>query len=132
MKVLTGFMILCFTTSTWANISLKIDFKNRSTSFNEKIDTRYDEVKIFKITQSNMEIEVMATDRIPEFFLDGEQHDEQVLVEMKVYETSTNGRKLITSPKVITVLGKEATLETYEDEARKSPLMTLRVTPARN
>jgi len=133
MNVLTSILVFLFSMASFAGISLDIDFKNNDsgkvTKFKKTIETYIDETQTFKIPNSNKIVEIKVTDRIPEVLTDGQKFDDQVLVDMKVIEMVKNERKVIVSPKIITVLGKEAMMEIYEDESRKKPMISLKVTP---
>ena len=133
MKKIICLIVSAFTFSAFAGISLDIDFKNtesgKVTKFKKKIETFLDETRTLQIPNSNKIVEIKVTDRIPVILTDGEKFDDQVLVDIKVIELSKNDRKVIASPKVITILGKEATMETYEDENRKNTIMSLKITP---
>jgi len=51
--------------------------------------------------------------------------------DLKLVETTNGTRKIISSPKIITLMGKEAIMETFEDEKSKKAVMTLKILPTR-
>jgi hypothetical protein len=79
------------------------------------------------LPNSNQEIEISVTDEIPEVLTNGGSVDGMVLVDFKIYEIKNGERKLISSPKLVTTWGKEASMESYKDDSRKHPLTTLKI-----
>jgi hypothetical protein len=133
MKSWFALSLLLLSTSLFAGVSLNVDFKDHSNAkvaqFKQTIETYFDEVKTFKLPNSNQEIEISVTDEIPEVPTNGGSADGMVLVDFKIYENKNGERKLISSPKVVTTWGKEASMESYKDDSRKHPLMTLKIIP---
>ncbi|MBT4793290.1 MAG: hypothetical protein HON90_17090 [Halobacteriovoraceae bacterium] len=135
MKLITLALVALFSFSTFAGISLDIDFKNnengKKIELKKKLEVYLDEVTTLKIPNSNKIVEIKVTDKVPEVLSNGEKFDDQLLIDLKVVEVTGKNRKTISSPKIITIIGKEATMETYEDESRKTAIMSLKIKPTR-
>ncbi|OUR96592.1 hypothetical protein A9Q84_09605 [Halobacteriovorax marinus] len=135
MKTLLSMLTILFSYSAIAGISLDIDFKNNESGkeilFKKKVETFLDETRTFTIPNSKNILEVRVTDRIPEVLLNGEKGENQVLISMKVIELIDGKRKVIASPTVVSLLGEEASFNTYEGEDMKSPIMSLKLIPSR-
>jgi len=133
MKQLVCIFSILFSLSTLAGISLDIDFKNnvsgKTIHFKKTVETYLDETNTFKIPNTNNILEIKVTDRIPEIFLEGVKGENQVFIDMKLIEVVNNKRKVIASPKVISTLGKEASMKTYEDDAMKKEVLSLVIIP---
>ncbi len=137
MKLITLSILFCFSSILYAGVSLDIDFKKNekgeSIIFKKKIEAYYGEIQELKIPKTNKILEVLVTDKIPDFFTEGQETSKnQVLIKIKLIELRANNERVtIMSPQMVTLLGSEATMETYETKPKRTPLMTLKVRPTK-
>jgi hypothetical protein len=133
MKIVIGMVALLLCYTIFAGISLDINYQEsvdgKKIQLKKKIETYYGETQEFKIKGSKKILVVKVTDKIPEVLMNGEPDESLVLVDTKIIELIDGERRLIASPKIVTVLGSEAFMETYEDKERKVPTMTLKLLP---
>ena len=121
--------------STLAQMSLDIDLKNnedgQKLEFKKKIEIDLNETKTISIPHSNKIVEIRMTKNIPKIMGVNYKAGEQFLVDLKILEAIGKTRTIISSPKIITLLGKEATMETFEDESQKKAIMSLKIKPTK-
>ena len=133
MKKVIGLIASFLVFSSFAGITLDIDFKNNESGkmikFKRKVKTAFDETKTFKIPDSNKQIEIKVTDKIPTDFKGVENAPDQVFVEMKIVEVLKGQKNIISSPQVISTFGQESSMEVYEESAPTKMVMHLKVTP---
>lgn len=133
MKLFICFLTLLFSLSSVAGISLDIDFKNNESnkkiSFKKTVEVFLDETNTFKIPNSNNILEIKITDKIPEILQEDTKAIDQVFIDMKVIEVVRLSRKVIASPKIISTLGEEASMKTYEGKDMKKAIMSVVLTP---
>ncbi|MDA8791817.1 hypothetical protein N9N67_01155 [Bacteriovoracaceae bacterium] len=130
-------LTLLFTLSGFCRVSLDIQYKNFKTNkkitFNKKVELFLDEVRTLIIPKTNHILEVKLTERIPQSLIGDEVFGDEVLVDVKVFELIKEERVLITSPKILTIYGKDATMEmSTEVKKKKQPqklLMSLKLSP---
>lgn len=73
--------------------------------------------------------EIKVTNKIPKTITDDQRSDKKLLIDLKVIKATKNTREVISSPKIITLMGKEATVEIFKDETSEEAVMSLKVTP---
>lgn len=121
--------------STLAKMSLDIDLKNNESGqkieLKKKIEIDLNETKTISIPHSNKIVEIRMTKNIPKIMDGNYKAGEQFLVDLKILEVIGKNRKIISSPKIITLIGKEASMETFEDESQKKAIMSLKVKPTK-
>ena len=121
--------------STLAQMSLDINLKNNESGqkieLKKKIEIDLNETKTFSIPHSNKIVEIRMTENIPKIMASDYKAGEQFLVDLKILEAIGKTRTIISSPKIITLLGKEATMETFEDESQKKAIMSLKIKPTK-
>lgn len=119
--------------SAFANVTLDLDFKEYSkkevSHFRDSVKASLDETLKFPLPNSKQEIEITVSEKLPEQFMKIQSIKNPVTIILKFYEVAQAGRKLINSGIVVTNWGKTASMEKFQDEAGKQPLMTLKVTP---
>ncbi len=137
MKLFTLLLSSILSLSCLAGISLNIDFKNHENGkkirFKKVIETYLDETSVIPIPNSKKVIEIKVTERIPGILVDEtKKTKDQVLIDFKVVEFNhKNEKKVIASPKIISLIGEEASMETFEGKDRKKAKMSLKVIPNR-
>ncbi|MFT6631510.1 MAG: hypothetical protein ACJAS4_001459 [Bacteriovoracaceae bacterium] len=132
-KIITSLIILLFSFNSLAELDLKFDFKSTEAgkiiSLNQNIKANFDEVKTIKIPDSDQIIEMMITENIPESMRNDDIVVGEVFLDIKVYQNFKSGKKLISSPKIITTFGNEASLEMISDKNDKNPKTSIKVIP---
>jgi hypothetical protein len=112
---------------------LKFDFKSteagKTISLNQNIKANLDEVKTIKIPDSDQIIEMLITENIPEPMRNEDIVVGEVFLDIKIYQNSKSGKKLTSSPKIITTFGHEASLEMVSDKDDKNPMTSIKVIP---
>ena len=135
MKI--GFILVgvLFNAVAFANVSLDVDFKDYGNStvthFKQNITAGLDEIKTFVLPNSNQEIEILVSEKLPKEIKKMPSMKDSAMIDLKLYEVNQGERKLVNSGKVITNWGKTATMEKFKDDSMKSPLMTLKVVPTK-
>jgi hypothetical protein len=123
MKRFSIFLLLVFTFQVHSSVALKINFKDHSkeevNQFSQDIEAELNEISTFNLPNTTQEIEMKVSDR----------KTDKVAIALKIYETALGERKLISQSKILTSWGKEALLESFADDQKKQPLMTLKITP---
>lgn len=135
MKIGLVLLVGLFNTLAFANVSLDVDFKDFSksevTHFKQNITADFDEIKTFVLPNSNQEIEIIVSEKLPEEMKKMASMRDSAMIDLKLYEINQGERKLVSSGKVVTNWGKTASMEKYKDDARKQPLMTFKVVPSK-
>lgn len=131
LKLLVFFCL--FSSSAFASIKVNLDYKDNELGdeivLKEEFETHLGETTTFNIPNKNQVIELKVTDNIPDILVETGRTENQVMVDMKVYKEFKGERVLISAPKIISVFGQEASMQTYEDKEMKKPVMSLKVTP---
>jgi hypothetical protein len=133
MKFLT--LALLLTSSlTFSSIKLDLDLHNtvngKEIKIKKSLDTALDTMNTFKIPNSNRSVDFVISKKLPEGFRSIKNSKKNVLIDMKVYEEIDGDRQLISSPRIITRLNNEATLEEYDtDSSTENPVLRLKVNP---
>jgi hypothetical protein len=132
---LTALTLALFSISAFAGISLDIDLKNNENGqkieLKKNITVYLDETKTISIPNSNKIVEIKVSDKLPEVMTEEHKSNDKLLIELKIVEIIGKARKIISSPKIITLIGREAKMETFENESQKEAIMSLKVIPTR-
>jgi hypothetical protein len=133
-KLIVAILMLSF--SSFAKVNLKI---NLSTNIEQKDKTTVEKVREFEVITNldkiqiiklniNEEMEVKVSKVIPEgFTVENNAHD--FFIDTKIYKISKNSRELISAPKVLTVPGKKAMIETVEEKNGKTITTRMLILP---
>lgn len=132
-KLLISLITALLSFNSMAELDLKFDFKSTEAgkviSLNQNIKANFDEVKTIQIPDSDQIIEMMVTENIPELMRNDDIVVGEVFLDFKIYQNSKLGKKLISSPKIITTFGNEASLEMLSEDSEKSPMTSIKVIP---
>jgi hypothetical protein len=131
--VLLVFIILSY--SVAAEIALDIEFKsNGKITLRQTVKVPLGKVERLTVPQSNNIVEIKVTDKSG--FSSTQKGDnsyeflsEMVLIEMKILEKDGLGEKIVSSPKVITILNHEVKLEVEEQDTNNLPKLSLTLLP---
>jgi hypothetical protein len=118
-----------------AKIYIDIDFKNNENNqkieLKKKFEVYLNETKHLVVPNSNKMIKIKITNRGPESMENNQKFDSQILIDLKLIENIDGVKKVISSPKVITLIGKEVIIESFKNDKSKKATMTLKVLPTR-
>ena len=107
MKIIASLFFLITAISTQANVLLSFELEmndnDGSINFNERIEADFSKKKTLQIPDSNHFIELELKDKTPKGVEDGLL---QVLIDLKVYKSKKGIKKLISSPQIMTILGR--------------------------
>lgn len=135
MKLGFVLFVVLFNAIAFANVSLDVDFKDYTSSkvthFKQNITADFDEMKTFILPNTNQEIEITVSEKMPEEMKKMAAMKDSAMIDLKLYEINQGERKLINSGKIITNWGKTASMEKFKDDSRKQPLMIFKVVPSK-
>lgn len=135
MKLGFVLFVALFNALAFANVSLDVDFKDytnsKVTHFKQKIIADFDEIKTFALPNTNQEIEITVSEKLPEEVKKMAAMTNSAMIDLKLYEINQGERKLVNSGKIVTNWGKIALMEKFKDDSGKQPLMTFKVVPSK-
>lgn len=127
------FMAGLVSVGTYANVGVQFEFKSqeggKTISLSQNILTDFDKVKTISIPDSDKIIEMTISEDIPEEVRNPDIILGEVHFNIKVYQKLKGEKKLISSPEVITILGKEALLEMFSKSDDKKPITSIKLIP---
>ena len=135
MKLLSLGLIL-ISSFAYSAIKLDLDLYNSSNGkeiqLQKSLKATLDEIQTIKVPNSNRIIELTVSKNMPKSMNFRKNSKNAVLIDMKVFEDVNGDRKLISSPKIITRLDNEATLEEFDtDSSTEKPVLRLKVNPTK-
>jgi hypothetical protein len=132
LKTIIFFLL---TSTAFAAVDIELDYSDfsaaRPVHLKRHLRTEFDRVKVFPIPNSQQEVEILVSEKLPPEQAKKMALDEAALVTLTFYEVKDSGRQMISSGKVVTRWGKGALMKKFKDRAGKRPLMSLKVTPSK-
>ena len=106
---------------TYAGITLNLDLEHKSDRLQKQVKTELGKFESIKIPNTNKIVKITASDDIPAG-IPLKYQDESVKIKFQVYEND----KLVSSPEVVTLYGKEA-LMSMSTKPGAMPSISLKV-----
>jgi hypothetical protein len=130
-----GLFLVLFHTSSDAKVYLDVDFKDFTKSkgghFKQIMSAELDQKKTFALPNSNQEIEIVVSEKLPGELRKIQNASNSALIEFKFFEKSQGERKLVNAGRVVTKWGNTALMKKFNRSSGKQPLMTFKVIPTK-
>lgn len=121
------------TLPAFSAVNVEVDYNDfgakKPVHFRRMVMTDVDRVKVVPIPNTDQEVEILVSEKLPKAMAQKMALDEAALVSLKFYQLKEDGRELISSGQVVTRWGKGALLKKFKNRGSKNPVMTLKITP---
>lgn len=115
MKVLSMMVLAISSQLAYSVVNLDLDMKlkqgEKTEALKSKVVAELDKASVIYIPNTNKSIEVIVSEEIPEEIRDPDLLVGEVVLDMKIFEDTKEGRKVISTSQIKTVFGQEASIE---------------------